>query len=131
MKKALVVDDEKELASMLVLRLAANGVEAEAAHDGKRGFERAMQTTPDVIITDLSMPGLDGWQLCEAIRAEPTLSEAWLIIMTAWNTPGFERRALDLGATLVLKPFDERRLARLISGSGGARARARREEEPS
>lgn len=129
MRKALVVDDEKELASMIVLRLAAAGMEAEAAHDGVRGLERARSSEPDVVITDVSMPGMDGWSLCEALRKDPRTREAWLIVMTAWKEPGLERRAKEVGATLLLKPFDERRLARLISGSGGVRAPNNEEPE--
>lgn len=119
MKKALVVDDEKELASVLVLRLAAAGLEAEAAHDGIRALERARTTVPDVVITDVSMPGLDGWSLCEALRGDIRTRGAWLVVMTAWKEPQLEKRAKEVGATLVLKPFDERRLARLVAGSGG------------
>lgn len=115
MKKVLVVDDENELASMLVLRLAAAGVAAEAVHDGKAGLMRAYASEPDVVVTDVSMPGLDGWSLCEALRKDPRTRRAKLIVITAWNAPGLAERARRLGAELIFKPFDERRFARMVA----------------
>ncbi len=113
--RALIVDDEQELAQMLSLRLRAAGVETRIAHDGRRALEVARAWSPDVVLTDVAMPELDGWQLCVALRAEPALRGATILAMTAWATADVERRAREAGADgLLLKPFDERRLADVL-----------------
>ena len=113
--KVLIVDDEAELAAMLALRLRAAGLDARVAADGALGLAQARAWRPDVVLTDISMPELDGWQLCEALRRHEALRAVPILAMTAWATADLESRARAAGADgFLLKPFDERKLAGLL-----------------
>lgn len=119
--KALIVDDEAELAEMLALRLRAAGIETRVAADGTQGLEVARSWRPDVVLTDIAMPAMDGWQLCAALRADPALRSTTILAMTAWATADAQRRATAAGADgLLLKPFDERRLPGLLRAAARA-----------
>lgn len=121
--KVLIVDDEPELAQLLVQRLRAAGLEAEMAQDGAAGLRVAAAWRPDVIVLDVSMPGLDGWQLCRALKGNRKTEQAALIVMTAWATAGLELRAKREGArALLLKPFDERKIAHVVREAAGVAA---------
>lgn len=109
LKKVLIVDDERDLVGPLALRLAASGrYETAVAYDGAEGLAKALEFRPDVALIDLAMPGLDGWQLCRALREDPRTRGAKIIVMTAWLSPDLGRRAAAEGvAELLLKPFEE------------------------
>lgn len=69
-RKILVVDDERRIADTLVLILQARGYEAQAAYDGQQGLETWRVSHPDLVISDVLMPGLNGIQMVMAMRAE-------------------------------------------------------------
>jgi two-component system cell cycle response regulator len=108
-KRVLLVDDERELVEPLALRLSASGRYAVAvAFDGDAGFRKALLDPPDVALIDLSMPELDGWELCRRLRADPHTRHAKLVIMTAWMSRGLEKRAKEEGVfRVLLKPFED------------------------
>ncbi|MCM2303111.1 MAG: response regulator [Elusimicrobia bacterium] len=108
-KKVLIVDDEQDLVRPLALRLAADGrYEVAVAFDGEAGMARALQFRPDVALIDLSMPRVDGWQLCRRLREDPRTRETVTIIMTAWLSPDLGKKAVSEGVSrLLLKPFEE------------------------
>ncbi len=119
--KVLVVDDEPELSLVLAQRLRAGGFETETALDGKAALRLANAWAPDIVVLDVSMPELDGWQLCRALRGNKRTQDAALVVMTAWSTAGLEERARRAGArTLLLKPFDERKIATVVKEAAGA-----------
>ena len=125
--KALIVDDEAELSGMLALRLRAAGLEVRTAPDGAAGLAEARRWRPDVVMADLQMPGLDGWQLCAALRADEPLSRVPVLLMTAWQTADLPARACAAGAAgVLLKPFDERRLPRALTALARKRPRSAR-----
>ena len=124
--KALIADDEQDLTSILAARLRAEGIEVHLAGDGKTAVEEARRWRPDVVLADVSMPGLDGWQVCEALRADARTARTPVLIMTAWATPDLERRAKEGGAAgFLVKPFDERRLAAALRSVAYPRRRRR------
>jgi DNA-binding response OmpR family regulator len=128
--RALIVDDEAELSGMLALRLRAAGLEVRTAADGAAGLAEARAWRPDVVMADLQMPGLDGWQLCAALRADAPLSRVPVLLMTAWRTPGLPERARAAGAAaLWLKPFDERRLPAALTALARRRPRSARPDK--
>lgn len=113
--KVLIVDDEADLAQQLALRLRAACFEVRVCGDGASALKLALDWRPDVVLTDIAMPGLDGWQLCAALRREARLRGVTILAMTAWATADADRRAREAGAEgLLLKPFDERRLPDLL-----------------
>jgi CheY-like chemotaxis protein len=114
--RVLVADDESDLAQMLALRLRAAGMEVRVAGDGAAALRVAQDWLPALVLTDISMPGLDGWQLCEALERDIRFRRIPVVAMTAWVTADLERRARQAGVgALLLKPFDERRIASIVA----------------
>ncbi len=100
--KVLAIDDDAATTELLSLLLARHGFEVLTANDGKAGVELTCQEAPDVIILDLMMPKMDGWQVCKAIR---TFSQAPILILSALDHPGQVASALDAGADdYLVKP---------------------------
>lgn len=116
LRKILIVDDERDLVGPISLRLAASGrYEVAVAYDGAEGLAKAVAFRPDAALIDLAMPGLDGWQLCRALRADPRTRGVRIIVMTAWLSPDLGRRAQTEGVSeLLLKPFEDGDLLRAL-----------------
>lgn len=122
--KILVIDDDPGLVTLLCLGLERNGFEVFSATDGKEGLRMAYEAQPDAIILDIIMPGLDGWTVCQRLRA---MSDAPIILLTAKNDQRDVVHGLSLGADdYVTKPcsFDELR-ARLHTAIRRARSARR------
>ena len=101
--RALVVDDDEEFTDLIKIILEPNSFHVFIANAGKRGVELAKQLHPDIVILDLYMPGMDGWQVCKEIRK---FSNVPIIFLSAVNKPGMVARALDAGADdFLLKPM--------------------------
>ena len=101
--RILVVDDEPQLIRVLRTGLTSHGFEVRAAADGLAGFEVFSDWQPDLIITDLAMPNLDGLELCRRVRA---ISQVPIIILSAKGEEKIKVEALDIGADdFVTKPF--------------------------
>jgi two-component system KDP operon response regulator KdpE len=93
--RILVVDDDVEMIEQLKIILEPKLFKVHAAHSGPEGIELARQLSLDVIILDLILPGMDGWQLCKEIRK---FSQVPILVLSAVNTPGMVAQALDSGA---------------------------------
>jgi len=101
--RILVVDDEPQLTRVLRTGLTSRGFEVRAAADGLAGFEVFSDWHPDLIITDLAMPNMDGLELCRRVR---TTSQVPIIILSAKGEEKTKVEALDIGADdFVTKPF--------------------------
>jgi two-component system KDP operon response regulator KdpE len=101
--RILVVDDEPQLIRVLRTGLTSHGFEVRAAADGRAGFEVFSDWQPDLIITDLAMPNMDGLELCRRVRA---ISQVPIIILSAKGEEKTKVEALDIGADdFVTKPF--------------------------
>jgi DNA-binding response OmpR family regulator len=100
--KVLVIDDDIEMTDLLRIILVPEHFEVTTANSGIKGIELSHQKKPDVIILDLLMPVIDGWQVCREIRK---FSQVPIIILSAVNKPGMVTRAIDEGADdFLLKP---------------------------
>jgi DNA-binding response OmpR family regulator len=100
--KVLVVDDDTEMTDLLKLILEPNSFEVLAVNVGKDAVQLVQEYNPDVIILDLLMPGMDGWEICEEIRK---FSPVPILVLSAISKPGMAARALDAGADdYLLKP---------------------------
>jgi DNA-binding response OmpR family regulator len=100
--KVLVIDDDIEMTDLLRIILVPEHFEVTTANSGIKGIELSRQIEPDVIILDLLMPVIDGWQVCREIRK---FSQVPIIILSAVNKPGMVARAIDEGADdFLLKP---------------------------
>ena len=101
--RILVVDDEPQLTRVLRTGLTSRGFEVRAAADGLAGLEVFSDWQPDLIITDLAMPNMDGLELCRRVRA---ISQVPIIILSAKGEEKTKVEALDIGADdFVTKPF--------------------------
>ena len=100
--KILVIDDDEGMTEILALLLNPAWSDILTANSGKDGIELAQKMSPDVIILDLMMPGMNGWQVTKEIRA---FSEVPILILSAIDSPGLVADALDAGADdYVTKP---------------------------
>ena len=101
--RVLVIDDDVAMTEMLRLILEPNAFEVIVSNSGPEGIEAAEKSNPDVIILDLAMPDMDGWEVCQAVRG---FSPAPILILSAISNPGMVAKALDEGADdFLLKPM--------------------------
>ncbi|MGH2354256.1 MAG: response regulator transcription factor [Chloroflexota bacterium] len=104
----LVADDEKHIVQLVKLYLANEGYRVEAAADGHEALEKARRLRPDLVILDLMMPRIDGWEVCRRLRKE---SNVPVIMLTARTDDVDKIVGLELGADdYVTKPFNPREL---------------------
>ncbi len=111
MKKILVIEDEKDLAELLVFNLEKEGFRMLCAYDGVSGLEKAQREEPDLIVLDLMLPGLMGTEVCKELRKEPRTARIPVLMLTAKGEEidrvvGFEVGADDY----IVKPFSMREL---------------------
>lgn len=111
MKKLLLVEDNELNLDMLSRRLARRGYEIVVAVDGAQGIEAALQHTPDLIIMDMSLPVLDGWESTRRLKSQPATKSIPVLALTAHAMAGERDRALEAGCDdYDTKPVDFPRL---------------------
>ncbi len=105
----LLIDDDPDLAIMLRTLLRGQDIQIRAVFSGAEGVEACRSEQPDVIILDLLMPTMDGWEVCERIRE---FCDVPILILSAIGSPGSVARALDAGADdYLIKPVHASLLA--------------------
>jgi len=113
MPKILVVEDNEENRDSLSRRLQRRGFEVVLAADGKVGVEMAKVEKPDLILMDMNMPEVDGWEATRQIKADVTMNQIPVIALTAHAMTGDRERAMQAGCTdYHTKPIE---FAKLIS----------------
>ena len=122
MKKLLLVEDNEMNRDMLSRRLARRGYEIVVATDGSQGVAEATRHLPDLIIMDMSLPVLDGWESTRALKEQPATRSIPVLALTAHAMAGERERALEAGCNdYDTKPVDFTRLLgkieTLLSGS--------------
>ena len=116
MRKILVVEDEASIRLNLALMLKGEGYEVDSAEDGRAGIEHAKRFAPDLIVSDVMMPGMDGFGMLEALRADPQFADTPFIFLTALNDRNSMRRGMNLGADDFLnKPFTRDELIEAVN----------------
>ena len=120
----LVIDDDITMTEMLRTVLDPQSFEVFSAHTGEEGIKLTRDLEPDVIVLDLYMPGMDGWQVCKKIRE---FSQVPILVLSALSKPGTAARALDEGADdYLIKPVPSNVL---IAHLNNLSRRARAEKE--
>lgn len=113
----LIADDDASVRRLIELVLRKDGYRLTMAANGWQALELLQTETPDLLISDLNMPDLDGFQLLTALKAAPGLARLPVIVVTAAGQPGQEAEALRLGAAAcVLKPFAQAQFLALVRG---------------
>ena len=108
MPHILLIDDERKLTDPLSASFERAGYEVSVANDGHAGLSLAMVENPDVIVLDVMMPSLDGWQVCQAVRQHGTVP---IIMLTALDDSVDRIKGLELGADdYLVKPFSYKEL---------------------
>lgn len=111
--KILYVEDNEDNIYMLSRRLKRKGFEVLIAENGQIGVELCLKEIPDLILMDLSLPVMDGWEAIEVIKNEPSIKHIPIIALSAHAMDQHKQQALDAGANdFDSKPVD---LARLMS----------------
>jgi DNA-binding response OmpR family regulator len=115
MTRVLVIDDEAPIRLLCRVNLEAEGMEVLEASDGPTGLEKARNEEPDVILLDVMMPGLDGWQVAEELLDSDRTNSIPIVFLTARAEVRDRARGLDLGGIdYVTKPFNPVELAPLL-----------------
>jgi CheY-like chemotaxis protein len=117
MKTVLVIEDNLEIRENTAEMLELAGYRVIVADNGKEGLAIACGQSPDIILCDIMMPGIDGYQVMKEIRNEPSTSKIPFIYITARAEKADVKIAMNLGADgYVKKPFDTRELIEAIEG---------------
>ena len=111
MKKILLVEDEPDLVKLLTLRFQAAGYEVMIACDGQQALDLVGQDAPHLIVLDLMLPKVDGYEVCQRLKADQRTQKIPILVLTARSTEEELKTALDCGADAVFtKPFDPQTL---------------------
>ena len=110
-RRILLVEDNEMNRDMLSRRLKKRGYEVVMAFDGKQGVEMASEQSPDIILLDMSLPVMDGWEAAETLKGAPATKEIPVIALTAHAMSGDREKALGAGCDdYDTKPVDIKRL---------------------
>ena len=120
-EKILIVDDDINICELLRLYLEKEGFEAEVVTNGLQAIDKFNSTSPDLVLLDIMLPGLDGWQICREIRKT---SQTPIIMLTAKGETFDKVLGLELGADdYITKPFETKevmaRIKAVLRRSGG------------
>jgi two-component system chemotaxis response regulator CheY len=116
----LAVDDSRTIRDMLRLTLAGAGFDVQFAVDGRHGLDVLQGFAPDVIISDINMPRLDGFGFIEAVRGTDRYRATPILVLTTESAPELRARARSAGATgWIVKPFDPEKLIRAANMVAG------------
>jgi two-component system, OmpR family, alkaline phosphatase synthesis response regulator PhoP len=115
MTKVLVIDDEAPIRLLCRVNLEAEGIDVVEAADGPTGIDKAKDETPDVVLLDVMMPGLDGWRVAEQLLDDNRTNGIPIIFLTARAEFRDRAKGLDIGGVdYVTKPFNPLELAPLV-----------------
>jgi two-component system, chemotaxis family, chemotaxis protein CheY len=116
----LAIDDSRTMRELIAAALVAQGFEVRVASDGEDGLAALATLAPDVILTDLNMPRLDGFGVIAAVRGSDALKATPILVLTTESAPELKARARAAGATgWIVKPFDAARLVAAVRRVAG------------
>jgi CheY-like chemotaxis protein len=96
-RRILIIDDSRDAAHTLKMLLGKVGHQVEVADDGQSGIAAARQFVPEIVFCDIGMPGMDGYQVAEALRADETTRNAYLVAVTGYGQDDDQAKALQSG----------------------------------
>jgi DNA-binding response OmpR family regulator len=113
--RILAVDDDPTILRLLQVNLEMEGHEVLTAGDGHEALARLREAAPEVVLLDVMMPGLDGWQVCEQVRADASIANTPIVFLSARAQESDLARGVEVGAdAYVTKPFDPLALVELV-----------------
>ena len=118
MKKILYVEDNEMNRDMLGRRLTRRDYEVIFAFDGQEGLDKMKSESPDVVLMDMGLPVMDGWEATTKAKADPEISDIPIIALTAHAMETDKQKALDCGANVFdTKPVEFKRLLEKIESN--------------
>ena len=115
-RRILIVDDNRDAATSLALLLQLSGAETEMAYDGLTAIETGARFRPDVILLDIGLPGLNGYEAARRIREEPWGRAVMLVAVTGWGQAEDRERSKAAGFDAhLVKPVDHAALVKLLA----------------
>ncbi len=107
----LIVEDDRDTRQFYTTVLSSHGFRTDEAHNGFQALEKALERQPDLVLTDIAVPGLDGIELCRRLRADNRTHGIPVLGVTGYPDRQYQDRALEAGADRVLiKPCTEESL---------------------
>lgn len=105
--RILVIEDNLDNYDLVRFLLQQEGYAVTGAHDGRAGLEMVRQSRPDLVLLDLSLPEISGWQLARELKSSPNTAGIMILALTGHTLPGDRQRALDSGCDgYISKPLD-------------------------
>jgi len=115
-KKILVIDDEPDLVDFVKNWLESKGYEVITAHDGPEGLKKAGEEKPSLVILDVKMPGMDGFEVLDQLRDNPETQYLPIVILTQRRETGSLFKAKEMGTTdYIMKPFKLEELLEMVN----------------
>jgi len=113
--RILIVDDQPDLRLLIRLTFEGQGYDVNEAATGEAALAACSSSMPDVVLLDVMMPGIDGYEVCRRLKADPRASRVLVVLMTAGHQETERVRAREAGADLYLaKPFSPAQLLELV-----------------
>jgi len=114
-RKVLIVDDNEQAVEMLQIILEEEGYDIISAYVGEIGLKKASEEKPDIVILDIGLPGMDGYQVCEKIKSDPATAEIPVIMLTGIDMVDDFERAMEKKADwYIVKPYNVDHLLRTM-----------------
>jgi len=121
--KVLAIDDSRTMLGLVRKVMTEAGFDCVMAEDGQKGLEVFSREAPDVVITDINMPRLDGYGVINAIRGGRSNRTVPILVLTTESADHLKARAREAGATgWIVKPFDDETIVSLVRRVVGSRA---------
>ncbi|HMA77163.1 MAG TPA: response regulator [Candidatus Krumholzibacteriaceae bacterium] len=115
-RKVLVVDDEANITQILEFSIEAEGYQVVSASNGEEAIEKARKEQPNLIILDIMMPKVDGYEACRALKSNPLTKKIPVILLTAKGREIDKRLGYEVGATdYIVKPFSPSKLIEKVN----------------
>ncbi len=115
--KILVVEDEESLLMLERILLSSKGYKVTGVTDGKAALDEIQKNKPDLVLLDIMLPVMDGFELCKAIKENPETSHIPVIMLTAKKSSQDVARGMEVGAdAYITKPFKSAKIVEVIEG---------------
>jgi len=115
-KNILIVEDDPQTVKLVKFILEKNNCSTISVKDGEEGLRMARERKPDLIILDLMLPGMDGYQVCETLKNDPNTKEIPVLVLTALDSGADFEKALEKKADwYITKPFDAQHLLKRVN----------------
>lgn len=124
-RTVLIIEDEKLIIVSTQMVLEAAGFRVESAVNGEEGIQKAKSLRPDLVLLDIMMPGIDGWETLTRLKQDPQTADVPVVIFTAREHSRGHQRSAEMGAAdYFRKPFEPEELVELVEKHCGQRQRS-------